>query len=380
MLRRKPPARTASAQAVATRAAQITSPLRSYQTAFCEWTRVRGLSEQTARSREQTLDAFLLWLDERGLQHPREVTRATLQRYQRHLYLYRKPDGQPLALSTQLSRLTPVVAFFQWLTRESHILANPAADLELPRQRSSLPRDLLTVAQVANVLNQCNADSLDGVRDRAILETFYGSGIRRSELANLNITQVDTERGIVIVRSGKGRKDRIVPLGGRACAWVRRYLLEVRPELLQADNAALFLTDWGGRFEVAHLSALVHRYISAAGIQRGSCHALRHAFATHLLEGGADLRSIQLMLGHASLETTQIYTHVDIRRLQTVLAMAHPAKMELATRPATQQTVRGAANAPADDPTPQQGGKTAHSAFLASLATDDEENAVSQSI
>jgi integrase/recombinase XerD len=380
MLRRKPPARSASAQALATRAAQLTSPLRSYQTAFCEWTRVRGLSEQTARSREQTLDAFLLWLDERGVQHPAEVTRATLQRYQRHLYLYRKPDGQPLALSTQLSRLTPVVAFFQWLTRESHILANPAADLELPRQRSSLPRDLLTVAQVASALNQCDASSLDGLRDRAILETFYGSGIRRSELANLNITEVDTERGIVIVRSGKGRKDRIVPLGGRACAWVARYLREVRPELLQADSMALFLTDWGGRFEVAHLSALVHRYISAAGMQRGSCHALRHAFATHLLEGGADLRSIQLMLGHASLETTQIYTHVDIRRLQTVLAMAHPAKLELATQLATQQTAPQAANVGADDPTPQQGGKTAHSAFLSALAAEDEDSAISQSI
>ena len=335
-----------------------------------------GLSEQTARSREQTLDAFLLWLDERGVQHPREVTRATLQRYQRHLYLYRKPDGHPLALSTQLSRLTPIVAFFQWLTRESHILANPAADLELPRQRSSLPRDLLTVAQVASALNQCDADSLDGIRDRAILETFYGSGIRRAELAGLNLSEIDTERGIVIVRSGKGRKDRIVPLAGRACAWVERYLLQVRPELLQADNLALFLTDWGGRFEAAHLSALVHRYISAAGLQRGSCHALRHAFATHLLEGGADLRSIQLMLGHASLETTQIYTHVDIRRLQAVLAMAHPAKME----PATQQTAPQATNEVSDDPRAQQSANEALSAFVANLAAEDEENAVSQQV
>ena len=380
MLRRKPTRKTPSAQAVATRAAQLTSALRSYQLAFCEWSRVRGLSEQTARSREQTLDILVLWLDERGIHHPSEVSRATLQRYQRHLYLLRKANGEPLAWSTQLNRLTPVLAFFKWLTRESHILANPAADLELPRQRSSLPRDLLSVAQVAHVLNQCDTQSLDGLRDRAIVETFYGSGIRRSELASLNLTELDTERGILTVRRGKGGKDRIVPLGSRACAWVSRYLREVRPELLQADSPAVFLTDWGGRFEVDHLSGLVRRYMRASGLARGSCHALRHAFATHLLEGGADLRSIQLMLGHSSLETTQVYTHVDIRRLQAVLAMAHPAKATLATQPATQQNAVQGANASADDPRAQPDGKTAHGAFLASLAAEDEESSDSGQI
>jgi integrase/recombinase XerD len=384
MLRRKPTPRSRSLDAVAARAALLQSALRSYQSAFCEWSRVRGLSEQTVRSREQNLNLLLLWLDERGVSHPSEVSRATLQRYQRHLYLLRKANGEPLAWSTQFNRLTPIIAFFKWLTRESHILANPAADLELPRKRQTLPRDLLSVAQVANVLNQCDTSSLSGLRDRAILETFYGSGIRRSELASLNLTELDTERGILTVRLGKGGKDRIVPLGERACAWVARYLRDVRPELLQADSVAVFLTDWGTRFEKDQLSALVSRYMRAAGLSRGSCHALRHAFATHLLEGGADLRSIQLMLGHASLEATQIYTHVDIRRLQAVLAMAHPAKAGLvaqgATPPETQQNALQGANTALDDPTPQQGGKSAHGAFLADLAAEDEEGSDSEQI
>jgi integrase/recombinase XerD len=380
MRRSKPTPRSRSLDAVAARAALLQSALRSYQSAFCEWSRVRGLSEQTVRSREQNLNLLLLWLDERGVSHPSEVSRATLQRYQRHLYLLRKANGEPLAWSTQFNRLTPIIAFFKWLTRESHILANPAADLELPRKRHTLPRDLLSTAQVAGVLNQCDSATLSGIRDRAILETFYGSGIRRSELAHLNLTELDTERGILTVRLGKGGKDRIVPLGERACAWVARYLRDVRAELLQADSAAVFLTDWGTRFEKDQLSALVSRYMRAAGLSRGSCHALRHAFATHLLEGGADLRSIQLMLGHASLEATQIYTHVDIRRLQAVLAMAHPAKVALATQPETQQTALGAANAGADDPTPQQAHKTAQIAFLADLAAENEEGSDSEQI
>lgn len=380
MRRSKPSPRSRSGDAIAARAALLKSALRSYQNAFCEWSRVRGLSEQTVRSRELMLDILLLWLDERGIQHPSEVTRATLQRYQRHLYLLRKANGEPLAWSTQLNRLTPVLAFFKWLTRESHILANPAADLELPRKRHTLPRDLMSVAQVAAVLNQCDTATLNGLRDRAILETFYGSGIRRSELANLDLTELDTERGILTVRRGKGGKDRIVPLGERACAWVARYLRDVRPELLQADSPAVFLTDWSTRFEKDQLSALVARYMRAAGLSRGSCHALRHAFATHLLEGGADLRSIQLMLGHSSLETTQIYTHVDITRLQAVLAMAHPAKAVAKSVQEAAQNVPQAANAVADDPTPQQGDKAAHSAFLASLAFDDEENTSAEQI
>ncbi|MBK7000501.1 MAG: site-specific tyrosine recombinase XerC [Rhodoferax sp.] len=304
------------------------NPLHGYKTSFCEWTQVIGLSAQTASMREWALGHFIAWIDERGLRHPAEVTRPILQRYQRHLYLLRKKDGKPLTYASQVNRLTPVVAFFKWLTREGHILTNPAADLDLPKAPQRLPQHLLSVEQVSLVLNQPDTTTPGGLRDRAILETLYSSGIRRSELAHLKITEVDTERGTLIVRLGKGAKDRFVPLGERACAWVQRYLLEVRPELLAGETLVLFLNDWSQPFEPHQLSALARRYMQAAGFKQGSCHALRHACATHMLDGGADIRFIQAMLGHSELTTTQIYTHVAIAKLQAVHALTHPARLE----------------------------------------------------
>ncbi len=338
------------------------NPLHGYKDSFCEWTRVTGLSEQTARMRQWALDHFIAWIDERGLRHPAEVTRPILQRYQRHLYLLRKKDGQPLAWSSQVNRLTPVVAFFKWLTREGHLLTNPAADLDLPKAPHRLPQHLLSVEQVSQVLNQPDTDTLGGLRDRAILETLYSSGIRRSELVHLKITEVDTERGTLMVRQGKGGKDRLVPLGQRACAWVSRYSLEVRPELLAGDTLVLFLNDWALPFEPHQLSALARRYMQAAGLNQGSCHALRHACATHMLDGGADIRYIQALLGHSELTTTQIYTHVAIDKLKAVHALTHPARLERLK--------------PEDGPSPGPEANDATAGLLEALANErDEEEA-----
>jgi integrase/recombinase XerD len=341
------------------------NPLHGYKQGFCEWTQAVGMSADTARIRQWSLDLFIRWIDERGIRHPGEVTRPILQRYQRHLYLARKTNGEPLAYSTQVSRLTPLVAFFKWLTREGHILCNPAADLDLPRSPQRLPRHLLSIAQVAQVLNQPDTNTLGGLRDRAMLEVLYSSGIRRSELASLKAPEVDIERGTLMVRLGKGRKDRLVPLGARACAWVRRYLLEVRPELLSGDTLALFLTNWAQPFEPGELSRLVRRYMHSAGIAQGSCHALRHACATHMLEGGADIRFIQALLGHSELSTTQIYTHVAIAKLQAVHAMSHPARLEW--DPARSTAL--------DDPGPAPDTLDATAALLEALAAEDDEDA-----
>ena len=360
MLRKKPPARgkaarlatadTAAAQgtdAARQAAAQPPNALRQHQRAFCEWTVTRGLSPATAHIRHWSLDLFLAWLHERGVRTPGEVTRPILQRYQRHLYLQRRADGQALALTTQVSRMTPLIAWFKWLTREGHILSNPAADLELPRRVQQLPKHLLSIAQVEAAINQPDTDTPDGLRDRAILEVLYSSAIRRAELLSLRLCDVETERGALMVRQGKGRRDRYIPLGARACAWVQRYLLEVRPLLLhgagvgqhtaqtktglngvaQGEHDILFLTDWGSRFAPPHLGELVRRHLRASGIPAGSCHALRHACATHMLEAGADIRYIQAILGHAELSTTQIYTHVAIEKLKAVHALTHPARL-----------------------------------------------------
>lgn len=305
------------------------NPLRAYQHAFLEWTVITGLSSQTARIRKQALDGFILWCDERSLGQVQDITRPILQRYQSHLYHYRKSNGQPLSFNTQATRLNPLVAFFKWLARDNHILHNPASDLVLPKPPRQLPKHLMSVAEIETILNQADIETPSGIRNRAILETLYSTGIRRAELMQLSLYDIDTERGTLMVRLGKGRKDRLIPIGARACAWVTRYVQEVRPQFTPAqDQQHLFLTDYGETFEKNRLSDMVKQHMKYAGFTSGGCHAFRHAMATHMLENGADIRYIQVILGHAELSTTQIYTHVAIGKLKAVHALTHPARME----------------------------------------------------
>jgi integrase/recombinase XerD len=305
--------------------------LRTYQSAFLEWTVTVGLSEQTAKIRKRGLDRFILWCDERGLQYPHDITRPILQRYQGYLYHYRKANGQPLSFGTQSTMLLPLVAFFRWCARENHILHNPASELVLPKPPRQLPKHLMSVAEIETILNQADTSTPSGLRNRAMLETLYSTGIRRSELINLTLYDIDTGRGTLMVRQGKGRKDRLIPIGARACAWIDRYVQEVRPQLFPAtDRHTLFVTDYGEAFEKNRLSDMVKRHMHYAGFKHGGCHAFRHAMATHMLENGADIRYIQAILGHSELSTTQIYTHVAIGHLQAVHALTHPARLERA--------------------------------------------------
>ena len=172
----------------------------------------------------------------------------------------------------------------------------------------------------------CDLSDPAGVRDRAMLEVLYSTGIRRGELANLSLFDLDVERSTLLVRQGKGRKDRMVPIGSRALAWVTRYLTEVRPTLVaEPDDGAMFVSAEGFGFSPDRLTQIARSYVQASGVQKqGACHLFRHTMATLMLEGGADIRYIQAMLGHAELSTTQIYAQVSIRALQAVHAATHP--------------------------------------------------------
>lgn len=315
------------------------NPLHAYQSAFLEWGLSVGLSEYTAAIRSRAIDCFIRWCDERGLTRPQDITRPILQRYQRHLFHYRKANGQPLAFTTQATLLHPLKAFFKWLARENHLLYNPAADLETPRPPRQLPKHLFSVAQIETILNQPDVSTPMGLRNRAILETLYSTGIRRSELIRLKLYDVDLERGSLMVRQGKGRKDRLVPLGERAGAWITKYLHEVRPLLvLEPDHGTLFVTDYGEMFEKNRLGDMVHKYLRHAGFAHGSCHVFRHAMATHMLENGADIRYIQAILGHSMLSTTEIYTQVSINQLKAVHTLTHPAKLQREEHQVTGET------------------------------------------
>jgi integrase/recombinase XerD len=315
---------------------EVAGGFHGYLIDFIEWTAARQYSAMTVKARRIELGYFIDWCEERGIRRPDEVTRALLERYRQHVFTYRtKTDGAPLSHQTQGKRLISVRAFFQWLARQHHLLYNPASELELPKQQQRLPRHILSVAEVEQVLNACDTSEPLGLRDRAMLEALYSTGMRRSELTSLRADDVDLGRGTVFIRQGKGAKDRVVPIGERACRWVERYLFQVRPDLVDVDDdGALFLAKHGEGMQAKQLSVIVRNAIGRANLERfadtypnAACHLLRHACATHMLENGADIRYIQALLGHADLSTTEVYTRVSIQQLKAVHEKTHPARM-----------------------------------------------------
>lgn len=286
----------------------------------------RAYSERTVDAAKWALRTFVGWAEERDLRKPDQITKPILESYQRWLYRYRQKNGQPLGIGTQRSRLGAIQRFFAWLCRENRLAANPAADLELPRkQHRSLPK-ALSREEVAAVMSLPDISDPLGIRDRAILETLYATALRRREIAELDVEDLDLGRDVIVCK-GKGGKFRVVPVGKGAAPWLKRYLEEVRPLLLvSVQEHALFLTGYGERFNPNYIGNWVKRTLKKAGIERtGSCHLLRHSCATHMHENGADIRFIQQMLGHARLDTTQIYTEVNIEHLKEVHARTHPS-------------------------------------------------------
>jgi len=301
------------------------NPLRALEAHFLDWTVAVGLAQHTAQIRRTALDEFIRWADREGFRDPAQVDREVLEAYQSWLCRHPTRKGTTLARSTQVTRLNSLKAFFKWLHRRGCISSNPAVELLLPRLPRRLPAHVLTEREVALLLGMPDLSRLAGIRDRTILEVLYSTGMRRMELASLAVEDIDLESRTAIIRSGKGGRQRSVPLGRVAATWIRRYLSNVRPGLGPSPARELFLTDYGEPFDRNRLGDLVRRYVVRAGIRvAGACNLLRHACATHMLEHGADIRFIQQLLGHADLSTTQIYTHVSISRLRSVHDLTHP--------------------------------------------------------
>ncbi len=302
--------------------------LYAFMLHFLEAQRIKNYSERTLEGREAHLRYFIGWCEDRGLSRPQAISKPVVERYQRHLFHYRKKNGEPLSIRSQHTRLIPLRAYFKWLAQENYILYNPAADIELPRLEQRLPKHVLTQAEAELILNQPDLQTAFGLRDRAILETFYSTGIRRQELIDIKLHDLDSGRGTLMIRQGKGKKDRMVPIGERALGWIAKYCDEVRPKLsLGCSDNSVFLSYLGKAFGCNQMTALVRGYITAADIgKEGSCHLFRHTMATLMLENGADIRYIQAMLGHADMSTTQIYTQVSIRALKEIHTATHPAK------------------------------------------------------
>jgi len=289
----------------------------------------RNYSQHSVESYHELIRYFIIWCDERGLTKPKQLDRPILESYQRHLFYYRKKNGEPLASTYQVARACFVRNWLHWLVRQGHLPYNPAADLDMPRIEKRLPKAILSAEETEIVLAVPDVRMPWGLRDRAILETFYSTGMRRKELAQLTLQSVDRELGTVMIRQGKGKRDRLIPIGERALAWIDSYLELARPGFVVGeDEGILFLNVTGLPMDLAHLSQMVKKAIDQADIgKQGSCHLLRHTMATLMLENGADTRLIQAILGHECLESTQIYTHVSIRHLKAVHTATHPGRL-----------------------------------------------------
>jgi integrase/recombinase XerD len=301
----------------------------AYLHAHGEWLRMMAYAESTVTTGHNALVDFVRWCETRSIEGPPQLTLKVLEQYQRSLFLYRKASGEPLSTGGQVIRLQTLKRFGRWLAREGYLPFNPASELAMPRLAQRIPRSILSVAEIERMLAQADVTTPAGLRNRAMVEVFYSTGLRRSEMAKLQTHDLDYARRLVLVREGKGRRDRMVPIGQRALQWLDRYVLEAREELSTGGHQALWVTDFGEPVSASYLAHIVKRMMESAGIDKtGSCHLLRHAMATHMLDNGADTRFIQAMLGHTSLSSTQIYTMVSVEKLKRIHAVTHPARFD----------------------------------------------------
>jgi integrase/recombinase XerC len=278
----------------------------------------RGASPHTLRAYRGDLRELVRFLETRGIEDPRAVDARTLRAFLAEL------DRRGLAPGSRARRLSAVRSFFAQLLKHGRIAAHPALGLRPARSARGLPR-ALELSEVERLLAAPQSDTTSGRRDRALLECMYSAGTRAAETIGLDRSDLDLARGVARVR-GKGKRERLAPLGSHAVRALQEYLADPgRPRPLPSAASAVFLNRRGGRLTTRSLGRLLERACLEAGLTRSaSPHSLRHSFATHLLDRGADLRAVQELLGHAHLVTTQIYTHVSIERLRQVYEQAHP--------------------------------------------------------
>lgn len=301
--------------------------LRYWQARFREYLKVvKDWSEDTQLRYSRELKPFFAYLERQGVSQLGRLTRFHLEGYRLEVFQLRH-QGRALSKHTQRTRLSGIKQFVRYLYRENYLLLDLAANFELPRDQAPLPRAVLHEREALALMQAPDTSNPVGARDRAILELLYGTGLRNSELRLLVMEQVDLGNGRLRIDHGKGKKPRVVPLGEEAQAWLEHYLEKGRPTFLKrADQKLVFMgTATGERMPRGWLSTLVGRYARKVGLEkRITPHVLRHACATHMLRAGANVRHLQVLLGHSSLDTTQRYTRVEISDLAEVVRRCHP--------------------------------------------------------
>jgi len=291
----------------------------AYRDRFIDHIRVeRGLSRNTVQAYSNDLKRFQDYLADLNITDPTQVSEDIVEAFLDHL------DSEGMSVRSRVRYASSIRSFFNYLMREGVVSANPLELLESPRFLSKLPR-YLTSEEIRALLCAPDDSTPWGIRDRAMLEVLYAAGLRVTELVELGLNAVNLEVGFLVAR-GKGDKERIVPLGEDAVKWLDRYITHSRPVLDKGCGGGLvFLNRSGKGLSRQYFWSAIKKYALKAGITTDiSPHTIRHSFATHLLAGGADLRSVQAMLGHADITTTEIYTHVERERLKSVHKKYHP--------------------------------------------------------
>ena len=317
--------------------------MENMKTAFLGHLTLRNLSALTVRQTNSVLGIFLGWLNTKGIKDIYQVDQNLFEEYKAWLSGYTTRQGELLAATTIRERLFIVQRWFAWLKKKGVLAYNPIADVRPPRCKRHLPHGVMRPDEIYKVMEQPNLRSVIGYRDRAIMEVLYATGVRAAELTALKIPDVDLQTKMARVRNGKGNKDRFVPLSTPCCRFLERYLEVIRPKLLECMRPSgnnwlekcntgedfLFLSLYGGRLSSVWLGAIMRDYIRKAGITKvvSPVHSFRHSVATHLLEGGMDVRYVQALLGHNDINSTQIYTHVERATLQRMLKKFHPREL-----------------------------------------------------
>ncbi len=288
-----------------------------------------GMSPNTIITKRQSLIRFYEWCSSHKIFDPNEISLDVMEGYRVYLHEYRKIlDGKPLARNSKHKFLTDLKLFMRRLHRRKVVSHAEFEEFELPKFQKKIPRNVPSHDEVELILRQPLLRCNDlGVLDRTIMELFYSSAIRRSELIRLRLGHLDMNKRILIILEGKGMKDRRLPILERAHSWLEVYLKDIRPRCLGFDSEDfVFISPNGTPCTANQVGQRVGKYIRRSGVNiDGACHVFRHAVATSMLDNGADIRHVQVMLGHADISTTQIYTHVGIKKLEEVHARTHPA-------------------------------------------------------
>ncbi len=304
--------------------------LNEFARKYCEHLTVLGYAAGTVKAELFFLNRFFKYLGEINVTELAAVTRDIMRDYQVYLYEEINFKGEPNGVAYQNNNLRAVKAFFRFLKENDYLPGDPAKDITYAKTPKRLPRSILSGPEAKKVIHAPNTKTILGYRDRAILEVLYSTGIRRAEVINLLLTDVDYQDGLVRVNSGKGNKDRVVPIGKIACRYIENYIKAIRPSLIRDPyNNHLFLSMKGSRLSKSVVGEIVKRYGKKSKVKKNiTPHTFRHTCATLMLRNKANIRHIQELLGHSSLESTQVYAHVSITDLKEVHSKCHPREKD----------------------------------------------------